>query len=71
MYTIGIKNDGPYLEVEVTSLRIVSPSLTILGGPYLFCNTTFLPFGPNVTPTNSATKSTLACTKTKQPNQLA
>lgn len=44
-----------------TSLRTVSPSLTILGGPYLFCKTTFLPFGPKVTPTSSATKSTPAC----------
>nr|GMD29540.1 Uncharacterised protein [Ipomoea batatas] len=43
-------------------LRTVSPSLTILGGPYLFSKTTFLPFGPKVTPTRSATRFTPACT---------
>uniref|UniRef100_A0A0A9GGL2 Uncharacterized protein n=1 Tax=Arundo donax TaxID=35708 RepID=A0A0A9GGL2_ARUDO len=39
---------------------MVSPSLTILGGPYLLPSTTFLPLGPRVTPTNRATKSTPA-----------
>jgi hypothetical protein len=50
---------------EKTSLRTVSPSFTILGGPYLLCNTTFLPLGPNVTPSSSATKFTPACTTIK------
>ena len=51
----------------ITSLSTVSPSLTILGGPYLFCNTTFLPFGPKVTPTSSATMSTPACIQQSKP----
>lgn len=37
-----------------TSLATVTPSLTIFGDPYLLSRTTFLPFGPRVTPTRSA-----------------
>jgi hypothetical protein len=42
------------------------PSFTILGGPHLLCNATFLPLGPNVTPSSSATKSTPACSTIKK-----
>jgi hypothetical protein len=37
-----------------TSFATVTPSLTILGEPYLLSRTTFRPFGPRVTPTRSA-----------------
>ena len=39
------------------SLAIVTPSLTIWGAPYFFSRITFLPLGPRVTLTASATAS--------------
>jgi hypothetical protein len=42
------------ITLHCTSLATVTPSLTILGEPYLLSKTTFLPFGPSVTPTRSA-----------------
>lgn len=46
-----------------TSLATVTPSLTILGVPYLLSRTTFLPFGPRVTPTRSASLFTPICNR--------
>nr|YP_009550196.1 ORF76 [Tisochrysis lutea]AZW07324.1 ORF76 [Tisochrysis lutea] len=39
---------------KLISFAIVTPSLTICGGPNFFSKTTFLPFGPKVTETASA-----------------
>ena len=44
-----------------TSFATVTPSLTILGEPYLDSSTTFLPLGPSVTPTTCASLSTPFC----------
>ena len=44
-----------------TSFATVTPSLTILGDPYLDSSTTFLPLGPSVTPTTCASLSTPFC----------
>mmetsp|Transcript_35593 Transcript_35593/g.87560 ORF Transcript_35593/g.87560 Transcript_35593/m.87560 type:complete len:218 (+) Transcript_35593:215-868(+) len=44
-----------------TSLATVTPSLTILGDPYLDSSTTLRPLGPSVTPTTMASLSTPFC----------
>mmetsp|Transcript_471 Transcript_471/g.1535 ORF Transcript_471/g.1535 Transcript_471/m.1535 type:complete len:208 (-) Transcript_471:155-778(-) len=44
-----------------TSFATVTPSLTIFGEPNLDSNTTFLPFGPKVTPTTWESLSTPFC----------
>ena len=44
-----------------TSLATVTPSLTILGEPYLDSRTTLRPLGPRVTPTTCASLSTPFC----------
>jgi len=44
-----------------TSLAMVTPSLTILGEPYLLSSTTLRPLGPSVTPTTVASLSAPAC----------
>jgi len=43
-----------------TSFAIVTPSLVIVGAPHFFSKTTFLPFGPSVTFTTSASLLTPA-----------
>ena len=43
-----------------TSRATVTPSLTILGDPYLVSRTTLRPLGPRVTPTTEASLSTPA-----------
>ena len=50
-----------------TSLATVTPSLTILGEPYLLSRTTFRPLGPRVTPTKSASLFTPVCNKGTYP----
>ena len=44
-----------------TSFATVTPSLTILGEPYLDSSTTLRPLGPSVTPTTCASLSTPRC----------
>jgi hypothetical protein len=51
------------IKIKHTSLATVTPSLTILGEPYLLSRTTFRPLGPRVTPTRSASLFTPVCNK--------
>ena len=43
-----------------TSFAIVTPSFVMVGAPHFFSKTTFLPFGPSVTFTTSASLLTPA-----------